>query len=273
MSSQNEHPRIRRRIHHFAELKRSGQKITFVTAYDYPTALAADTAGADAILVGDSLGMVALGLDSTVPVTLDMMVHHTAAVRRGTRSAFLVADLPFLTYGVSIETSLVNAGRLIQEAGAEAVKIEGGVNMAGTVRALCGAGIPVLGHIGLIPQSVHQLGGYRVQGKNAHSAEKLLEDALALQEAGAFAVVLEAISADVAAGISKKLDIPTIGIGAGKQCDGQVLVISDVVGMLPGKVPKFVKAYDNVGERMGSAVKGYIEDVKAERFPADEHEY
>lgn len=273
MSSQTEQPGAKRRIHHFATMKTSGSKITVVTAYDYPTAIAADAAGADAILVGDSLGMVALGLDSTIPVTMDIMVHHTAAVRRGTRRAFLIADMPFLSYGISREETLKNAGRLIQEAGAEAVKVEGGVAMADTIQAIVNAGIPVLAHIGLLPQSVNKLGGYRVQGKDADGAEQLVRDAHAVVEAGAFGMVLEAMPTDLASRITQEISIPTIGIGAGKNCDGQVLVISDVVGMLPGRVPKFVKKYSDLSADMTRAITEFSDEVRAGTFPTDEQQY
>ncbi len=273
MSSQTNKPPSKRRVHHFAQAKTSGQKIAVVTAYDYPTAIAVDAAGADVILVGDSLGMVALGLDSTIPVTMEMMVHHTSAVRRGVSRAFVIADMPFLTYGVSREESLKNAGRLIQEAGAEAVKIEGGAAMADTIKAMVDAGIPVLAHIGLLPQSVNKLGGYRVQGREAEEADHLLRDAHAVQQAGAFGVVLEAIPAELAAKITQELAIPTIGIGAGKHCDGQVLVLSDVVGMLPGRVPKFVKKYSDLASEMSRAIKEFSDEVRAGTFPADDQQY
>jgi len=260
-------------VHHFAALKADGTRISVVTAYDYPTALAADAAGADAILVGDSLGMVALGYDSTVPVTLEAMLHHTAAVRRGTRRAFLIADLPFLSYGICSKASATNAGRLVKEAGAEAVKLEGGKAMAPTVEKIVSLGIPVLAHIGLLPQSVNQQGGYRVQGRDASSAEVLLQDALAMQSAGAFAVVLEGIPADVAAKITSSLEIPTIGIGAGRHCDGQVLVLSDLLGMLPGRVPRFVRQYANLNDQMTQALKQFSTDVREGRFPSEENEY
>lgn len=273
MSSLSEPLNVKRRVHHFAALKASGQKIAVVTAYDFPTAKAIDAAGADAILVGDSLGMVALGLDSTIPVTMDIMVHHTAAVRRGTAKAFLIADMPFLSYGVSREESLRNAGRLIQESGAEAVKLEGGTAIADTIRLITEAGIPVLAHIGLLPQSIHQQGGYRVQGKSEQLAGKLLEDARAVQAAGAFAVVLEGMPSDLAAKVTDELDIPTIGIGAGKDCDGQVLVVSDIVGMLSGHQPKFVKKYANVAQTITEAIASFSNDVRAGRFPEDSHEY
>lgn len=263
----------KRRVHHFAMLKARDQKIAVVTAYDYPTGCVAEASGADAVLVGDSLGMVALGMDSTIPVTLDTMVHHTAAVRRGVKRAFLIADMPFLSYHISRELTLVNAGRLVQEANAEAVKLEGGQEVAEMVRALTQAGIPVMGHIGLIPQSVHRLGGYRVQGREPSTADRLIDDAIALQEAGAFSIVLEAMDADTAASITSKLEIPTIGIGAGKKCGGQVLVLSDLVGMLPGAAPKFVKRYADVGTTMVQAATDYCDAVRSGAFPEDKHEY
>lgn len=273
MSSQSEHLNVKRRVHHFASFKDNGQKITVVTAYDFPTARAADAAGADAILVGDSLGMVALGLESTIPVTLDIMLHHTAAVRRGATKAFLVADMPFLTFGVSREQTLKNAARLIQESGAEAVKLEGGRAVADTIKAIVDAGIPVLAHIGLLPQSIHQQGGYRVQGRDADLAEKIMDDARAVQDAGAFAVVLEGMPADLSKRITSELKIPTIGIGAGRHCDGQVLVVSDIIGMLPGHQPKFVKKYADVASTMTEAIAAFSEDVRHGRFPDDAHEY
>lgn len=273
MSSQTEHLNVKRRVHHFASFKNNGQKITVVTAYDFPTAKAADAAGADAILVGDSLGMVALGLDSTIPVTMDIMLHHTAAVRRGTEKAFLIADMPFMSFGVTREETLKNAGRLIQESGAEAVKLEGGRAMADTIRAIVDAGIPVLAHIGLLPQSIHQQGGYRVQGRETHSAETLMDDARAIQDAGAFAVVLEGMPADLAGKVTDELKIPTIGIGAGRKCDGQVLVISDIIGMLPGHQPKFVKKYADVAGTITEAIASFSEDVRQGQFPEDSHEY
>ena len=224
----------KRRVHHFSMMKQRGQKIVVATAYDYPTARAVEAAGADAILVGDSLGVVALGFSDTIPVTMDMMVHHTAAVRRGCERAFLIADMPFLSYKVSPEQALENAGRLIQEGGAEAVKLEGGREIAEAVRRIVDAGIPVMGHIGLTPQSVHKLGGYRVQGRHEEAAEQLMADAKALQDAGVFSIVLEAMDPGTAAEISGAIQVATIGIGASRQCDGQVLVVSDLAGMLPG---------------------------------------
>ncbi|MGI8908582.1 MAG: 3-methyl-2-oxobutanoate hydroxymethyltransferase [Candidatus Sumerlaeaceae bacterium] len=263
----------KRRVHHFAMLKQRGHKIAIVTAYDYPTGVAADSAGCDAVLVGDSLGMVALGYDSTIPVTLDIMVHHTAAVHRGVKRAFLIADLPFLTYQASAEQALLSAGRLVQAGGAEAVKLEGGIEIANSVRAISNAGIPVMGHIGLTPQAVHKLGGYRVQGRQDESAAKLLEDAHALQEAGAFAIVLEAMDPEVATEITASLQVATIGIGAGKGCDGQVLVMTDLIGLSSDVPPKFVKQYASMLETMESAVREFCTDVRSGTFPEQKHEY
>lgn len=273
MSTPSEQLRTKRRVHHFAAMKQRGQKIAVVTAYDYPTGCAADASTADAVLVGDSLGMVALGLETTIPVTVDIMVHHTAAVRRGVSRAFLIADMPFFSYQISRELCMLNAGRLVQEGNAEAVKLEGGQEIADKIRAVTDAGIPVMGHVGLVPQSVHKLGGYRVQGKEASAANRLLEDALALQEAGVFSVVLEAMNAETAATITERLEVPTIGIGAGKNCSGQVLVLSDLMGMLPGTAPRFVKAYASVGTDMVRAISGFCDDVRNGSFPEDKHEY
>lgn len=263
----------KRRVHHFAMMKQRGQKIVVVTAYDYPTARAAESGGADAILVGDSLGMVALGFPDTISVTMDMMVHHAAAVRRGSSRAFLIVDMPFLSYKVSPEQALSNAGRLVQEGGAEAVKLEGGREIAEAVRRIVDSGIPVMGHIGLTPQSVHGLGGYRVQGRQDEAAERLLEDARCLEQAGAFSIVLEAIDPEAAAAITQAVSVATIGIGASRRCDGQVLVLSDLVGMAPGDRPKFVKQYANVFESVEGAVREFAEDVRTGRFPEEKHEY
>ena len=263
----------KRRVHHFAMLKQRRQPIVVATAYDYPTGLAVDTGGADAVLVGDSLGMVALGFDSTIPVTMDMMVHHTAAVCRGAKRAFVIADLPFLSYKISPEQALANAGRLIQEGGAEAVKLEGGAEVAAAVARITSAGIPVMGHIGLVPQSVHKLGGYRVQGRQDDTARQLMEDAKALEQAGAFAIVLEAMDPGLAAEITAALAIPTIGIGAGRRCDGQVLVLSDLAGLAPGPAPKFVRQYASAHETMVSAVRAYAQEVREGSFPEEKHEY
>lgn len=263
----------RRRIHHFPMLKQRGLKISVVTAYDYPTGMAVDAAGVDAVLVGDSLGMVALGFEATIPVTMDMMVHHAAATRRGVKRAFLIVDMPFLSYGASVEQAVLNAGRLMQEGGAEAVKLEGGEEVADKVTAIVRAGIPVMGHVGLTPQSVHKLGGFRVQGRHDEAAAKILADARAIQQAGAFAIVLEAMDPEVAGEITAALEIPTIGIGAGKQCDGQVLVLSDLCGLLPGGSPKFVKRYANVQDIVQEAVGDFCNDVRSGKFPEQKHEY
>lgn len=263
----------KRRVHHFAQLKLRGEKIVMVTAYDYPTGLAADAGGADIVLVGDSLGMVALGYDDTIPVTLSAMEHHTAAVHRAVKRAFLVADLPFLTYKVSPEQAVENAGRLMQNGGCEGVKLEGGREILPMVERVVAAGIPVVGHLGLLPQSVHRHGGYRVQGRESNDASKMLEDARALEAAGAFAVVLEAVTPEAAGEVTAALSIPTIGIGAGRACDGQVLVCSDLAGMLPHTPAKFVKRYVDVFGMLTSAVELFGEDVRNGSFPDERHEY
>lgn len=248
-------------------MKQRGEKIPMLTAYDYPTARLVEQAGVPIILVGDSLGMVVLGYDSTVPVTMEDMIHHTKAVVRGTERAIVVADMPFMSYQISPEDALRNAGRLMKETGASAVKLEGGREVAETVRRLVGAGIPVMGHLGLTPQSVNQLGGYRLQGKTPAAAVKLLHDAAALEEAGAFAVVLETIPARVAECVTKQLTIPVIGIGAGPFCDGQVQVIHDFLGIFQDFVPRHAKQYAQVGATIRDAVSAYTADVKAGSFP------
>jgi 3-methyl-2-oxobutanoate hydroxymethyltransferase len=244
-----------------------------LTAYDYPTARAMDEIGIDMILVGDSLGMVVLGYENTLFVTMEEMLHHTKPVVRGAKNTMVVADMPFLTYHFSVEDALRNAGRFIQEAGAQAVKLEGGKERVPVVKAMVDAGIPVLGHIGLTPQSIHQLGGHRVQGKDLETAKKLISDAKALEEAGCFAIVLECVPAPLAERITKELSIPTIGIGAGAGCDGQVLVSHDLLGLFAGHVAKFVRQYAQIGQIMREAFKAYKEDVEAGRFPAAEHCY
>lgn len=259
------------RISHLVEKKQRGEKITVLTAYDYTMARLLDRGGVDVVLVGDSMGMVALGYDTTVPVTLDQMVHHTAAVRRGVKRALLVADMPFLTYEVSPEQALANAGRLMQEAGADAVKLEGGQSVAESVRRLVEAGIPVMGHLGMTPQSVHQMGGFRVQGKTEAAAEKLIADAKALEAAGAFSIVLELIPASLGRRVSEAISIPTIGIGAGPACDGQVLVVHDMLGMFDELQPRFVKQYAAIGKEIESAVRRYVAEVVEGVFPAAEH--
>jgi len=254
-----------------ARMHADGQRIAMLTAYDYPTARVVDEAGVPMILVGDSLGMVMLGYEETVRVSMDEMLHHTKAVVRGTRRALVVGDMPFLSYGVNIEHSLENAGRFISEAGAQAVKVEGGVRSARTIEAIARAGIPVMGHIGLTPQAVYGLGGHRVQGKTVESARRLLADAFAVQESGAFAVVLELVPAELSAAITERLKIPTIGIGAGAGCSGQVQVITDLLGLTYGFIPRHAKKYENLATRMSEAVTAYVADVTAGVFPAAEH--
>jgi 3-methyl-2-oxobutanoate hydroxymethyltransferase len=260
-------------VHELREMKRRGEKIAMLTAYDYPTACILDEAGVPIILVGDSLGMVVLGYDSTIPVTMEEMLHHTRAVVRGTKRAIVVGDMPFMSYQTGIEDALRNAGRFLQEGGATAVKLEGGVHMAETVKRLVSIGIPVMGHIGLTPQSIGQLGGHKVQGKTPAAAVKLLQDALALQEAGAFAIVLETIPAPLGKVISQRLEIPTIGIGAGQQCDGQVQVIHDFLGLLSGFVPKHAKQYLRLHDEIRAAVLRYVEEVQSGAFPTDKESF
>ena len=249
------------------------QKITCLTAYDYPTARLLDEAGVEVILVGDSVGMVVLGHESTLPVTIEEMLHHTRAVRRGTRRALLVADMPYGSYHTDLTNSLHNAMRFVKEAGAEAVKVEGGERRLELISRLTEAEIPVMGHVGLTPQSLNALGGYRVQGKTADTAEQLLRDARAVEAAGAFAVVLEAVPRELAARITRELRIPTIGIGAGPDCDGQILVVHDLLGLTFGQTPKFARRYAQVGEIISKAVREYCEDVREETFPSDGESY
>ena len=239
-----------------------------LTAYDWTMARLLDRAGIDVLLVGDSLGMVVLGYETTVPVTLDMMIHHTSAVARGVQRALVVADLPFLTYQVDDAETLRNAGRLVQEGSAAAVKIEGGRTVVGATRRLSDAGIPVMSHLGLTPQSVHQIGGFRQQARSEESAERLIEDAIALESAGAFAVVLESIPAEIAARVTRSVTIPTIGIGAGPDCDGQVLVSYDMLGLYDGPVPPFVKQYADLGEAVVEAARDYAEEVRSGQYSA-----
>lgn len=255
------------------EMKKRGEKITVLTCYDYSTARALDQAGIDVLLVGDSLGNVLLGYDSTLPVTMEDMIIHTKAVSRGTKNALIVADMPFMSYHVSTSESVRNAGRFLQEAGANAVKLEGGREMAETIQAINAAGIPVMGHIGLTPQSVNKLGGYRVQGKDEATARLILNNALALQDAGVFSIVLECIPAPLARMVSERLDIPTIGIGAGPACDGQVLVIHDLLGLYPDAAPKFVKRYAALHTAIAEAVANYKNEVKEGKFPGPEHSF
>ena len=257
----------------FQTMKQKGEKISMITAYDYTTARLVDEAGIDSILVGDSLGNVMLGLGDTVSVTMEDMIHHGAAVARGTKRALVVIDMPFMSYQASVYDAVVNAGRLMKEARANAVKLEGGVEVADRIRAIVAAQIPVCAHIGLTPQGVNAFGGFKVQGKTADSARKLLEDAHAVEEAGAFAVVLEAIPAELAARVSAELTIPTIGIGAGAGCDGQVLVNQDMLGMFHDFTPKFVRRFAEVGDVMREAYRAYDVAVKDGSFPAAEHCY
>src|ERR1051325_2056614 len=247
------------------EKKHRGEKIAMLTAYDANMARLLDKAGVDALLVGDSVGMVVLGYDNTVPVTLDAMIHHTAAVVRGTEHALVVADMPFLTYQTTPADAVRNAGRLLQEGGAEAVKLEGGGAILEVVKRLVDVGVPVMGHLGLLPQSVHQVGGFLRQATNPQDADILLADALALEEAGVFAVVLESIPSEVARTVSQALAVPTIGIGAGPDCDGQVLVTNDMIGLFDGPVPSFVKPYARVADTVKSAVESDVDDVKSDR--------
>jgi 3-methyl-2-oxobutanoate hydroxymethyltransferase len=253
--------------------KAEGKKITMLTAYDYPTAQIVDQAGIDVILVGDSLGMVVQGEANTLPVTMEEMLYHTKLVSRATQSAMVVGDLPFLSYQTGREDAIRNAGRFLKEAGAEAVKLEGGSPMAEVIRAIVSAGIPVMAHIGLTPQYVHTLGGFKVQGKEEAAREKLLADARAVQDAGAFSVVLEAIPASLAKEIKELLRIPTIGIGAGVHCDGQVLVLHDLLGLFDRFTPKFVKQYARLKDLALKAVKDYKQDVEGGKFPSDEHSF
>ena len=253
--------------------KKNGEKITMLTAYDYSLASCIDQAGLDLILVGDSLGMVVLGYNSTVPVTMEEMLHHCRAVRRGVRTAFLVGDMPFMSYNVSREEAIRHAGRFLKEAGCDAVKLEGGLEVTETVRAMVEAGIPVMAHIGLTPQTVSKLGGFRVQGKDSAAAGRLLDSALGLEAAGAFAVVMECIPDRLAGLITRSLHIPTIGIGAGADCDGQVLVTNDLLGLYEKFLPKFVKQYLRLYPQISEALQQYVREVKAGSFPGPEHSF
>jgi len=256
-----------------SKMKREGRPITMVTAYDTPTARIVDAAGIDTVLVGDSAANVVLGYPDTIPVTMDELIHHTRAVKRGLERAMLIGDMPFMSYNISIERAIENAGRFIKEAGADAVKLEGGGWVADTVSYIVQAGIPIVGHLGLTPQTAGMLGGYKVQGKDAASAKQIYEDALGLQAAGAFMLVLECVPARLGTLISRKLDIPVIGIGAGNGTDGQVLVYHDLVGIHAGFTPKFVKRYAQAGEIMQKAVETYRHEVQERTFPGDEHSF
>ena len=257
----------------FKNAKKNGEHLTMLTAYDYSTAKLMDETGINGILVGDSLGNVILGYEDTISVTMEDMIHHGAAVARGTKNALVVIDMPFMSYQTSVYDALVNAGRLMKEGRAGAVKLEGGKNVCPQIEAITKAGIPVMGHLGLTPQAINAFGGFKVQGKTQEAAEQLLEDALAVEKAGAFALVLECVPRKLADIITEKLTIPTIGIGAGNGCDGQILVYQDLLGMFSDFTPKFVKKYANVGEIMKDAFSAYIEDVKQGAFPEKKHEY
>lgn len=255
------------------DMKKRGEKIVVLTAYDYQTALIEDRSGVEMILVGDSLGMVALGYENTLPVTVEEIVHHLKAVSRAGLRAMLIGDLPFMSYQASVEDAVRNAGRLIKEGRAEAVKLEGGRRMESVIRAILDADIPVMGHIGLTPQSLHRFGGYRVQGKDHDGAERLVEEAVFLEEVGCFSMVLEGMPWQLAERITNAVKIPTIGIGAGPHCDGQVLVVNDMLGIMEDFSPKFVKRYGEVGRTMAKAFADYVADVKEGKFPTDEHSY
>ena len=257
----------------FKAAKEKGEKLTMLTAYDYTTAKLVDKAGIDTILVGDSLGMVMLGYEDTISVTMEDMISHTAAVARGAKRAFIVADMPFMSYQTSVYDAVYNAGRLMKEGRADAVKLEGGAKFSEHVRAITDASIPVIGHIGLTPQSVNAFGGFKVQGKSLDAARALIRDAQALEEAGAVAVVLECIPSKLAELVTASINIPTIGIGAGAGCDGQVLVYQDMLGMYEGLAPKFAKRFEEVGALMVKAFKEYNEEVKSGAFPSEEHGY
>jgi len=260
-------------INQVKDMKQKGEKITMLTAYDYSTARIIDEVGIPLILVGDSLGMVVLGYESTIPVTVEEMLHHTKAVVRGTKRAMVIGDMPFMTYHISVSDALRNAARFIQEGGAQAVKLEGGVTVAEKVRNIVNCGIPVMGHIGLTPQSIHQLGGYKVQGKTREAAARLLEDARALEQAGAFAIVLETVPAPLATLITQSISIPTIGIGAGIGCDGQVQVISDILGSFTDFVPRHAKQYAKLADIIRAAITKYDKEVKAGSFPTEEQSF
>ena len=257
----------------FKESKKNGEKLTMLTAYDYTTAKLLDESGIDSILVGDSLGMVVLGYDDTLSVTMEDMIHHSAAVARGAKNALIVTDMPFMSYQTSVYDAVVNAGRLVKEGKAQAVKLEGGIEFCEHIKAIVKASIPVCAHIGLTPQSINAFGGFKVQGKGKQEAQRLLDEARAVEEAGAFAVVLECVPAKLAKKISESISIPTIGIGAGAGCDGQVLVYQDMLAMYSDFKPKFVKQYAQVGSVMKDAFRQYIDEVKSGAFPSEEHTF
>lgn len=258
-------------VQSFRAAKAAAQRISMLTAYDYTTACLLDEAGVDCLLVGDSLGMVMLGYENTLSVTMEEMIHHSKAVARGTKRALLIGDMPFLSYHISTEEAVRNAGRFVQEGLVHAVKVEGGRDVIDKIKAILKAQIPVLGHLGLTPQSVNVFGGYKVQGKDIETARQLVDDALLLQDAGVFGIVLECVPTALAQMVTEKLDIPTIGIGAGDRCDGQVLVIHDLLGLFRQMRPKFVKTYAPLGDEVVSAVQSYIEEVRSGLFPAEQH--
>lgn len=263
----------RKTILDIGAMKHQQEKITVLTAYDYPFAKLMDLAGIDMILVGDSVGSVVSGYDNTLPVTLDEMIYHTKAVVRGSEQALIITDMPFMSYQISIPDARMNAGRLVKEAGAHAVKLEGGVHMAETIRAIVDIDIPVMGHIGLTPQSIHRMGGFKVQGRQEEQARQILADAKAVEQAGAFAMVLEGIPRDLAKQVTAAVDIPTIGIGAGADCDGQVLVIHDILGLCDKYSPKFVKRYADISATISQGINDYISEVKAGEFPTLDHSF
>ena len=254
-------------------MKREGKKITMLTAYDYPMALLEDRAGIHIILVGDSVGMTVLGYENTVPVTMEEMIHHTKAVTRGAKFPLVIGDMPFMSYNTSEREAILNAGRFMKEGGADAVKLEGGASVKDIVKALVKAGIPVMGHIGLTPQTISMLGGFKVQGKDAQTAQKIIDDALLLEDAGAFSVLLEAVPAPIAKRVTERLKVPTIGIGAGVHCDGQVLVVHDMLGLFDRFTPKFAKRYVNLSEAILKAFDSYIQEVEKGTFPTDQHSF
>ncbi len=259
----------RKTISHFLSAKEKGEKITMLTAYDYTTASLLDSAGVDSLLIGDSLGMTMLGYEDTLSVTMEDIIHHTKAVKRGAKQALVIADMPFLSYHTTVEAAILNAGRLIQEGGAHAVKLEGGYDVKDKIEGIIAAQIPVIGHLGLTPQSVNKFGGFKIQGKSEAQAQKLIEEAKLLEKLGCFAIVLECIPAKLASLISQQLSIPTIGIGAGAGCDGQVLVVQDMLGMYEDLKPKFVKQYASLAGEIRQAAKAYCDEVKSSAFPED----
>lgn len=257
----------------FQKAKENGEKLAMLTAYDYSMAKIIDESGVNGILIGDSLGMVVKGDEDTLGVTVDDIIYHTKAVKKGAKNALIVADMPFLSYHVSVEQAVMNAGRIMKEGGANAVKLEGGADFVPQIRAIVNAQIPVMGHLGLTPQSINAFGGFRVQGKSEEAAKKLINDAKALEEAGVFAITLEGIPAKVAELITRAISVPTIGIGAGKECDGQILVYQDMLGMFSDFVPKFVKQYANIGSVMKEAISSYVKEVQDGSFPEEKHTY